>query len=125
MYLPAAQLISLADLLCVHAASSHIVLLLSDDIKKLIGYCDARVVAVKYWSCTPALSGCGWLVIGAIRQKFSQFFFLTDKKERIKETIKGAENARLGANNSPSNSCCYLPEVILKLKLTTVDRLKV
>ncbi len=33
MYSPAAWLISLADLLCIRAASSHIVLLLSDDIR--------------------------------------------------------------------------------------------
>ena len=35
MYLPAARLISLADLLCIHAASSHIVLPPSDDMRWL------------------------------------------------------------------------------------------
>lgn len=52
MYLPAARLISLADLLCIHAAASHIVLLLSDDIRWLIGDCNARVIAVKCRTCT-------------------------------------------------------------------------
>lgn len=82
MYLPAARLISLADLLCIHAASSHIVLPLSDDIRWLSGYCNARAIAVKCCSCTLPLLVCGWLVIGASCQKFSQFLLLTKKGSR-------------------------------------------
>lgn len=47
MYLPAAQLILLAHLLCIHTASSHIVLPLSDGTRWLIGDCNASIVAVK------------------------------------------------------------------------------
>lgn len=41
MYLPAAQLISLADLLCIRTASSHI---LSGDTRELIGYRNVAIM---------------------------------------------------------------------------------